>query len=419
MTAPAGFPEDFRWGTTSSSVGTEGVAPAADWAAWERDGRAPRSADGNGWATDFADDLQLLSTLGLDTIRITVEWARLEPAPGRIDVERVEHERVVLTAARDAGLAPWLTLHHGSLPGWFADDQGGFSDAKARGSSWPRHVDRCAEWFEELAAGWVPIEDPIGWALRGFLLGTRPPGRRDPEAARTAIVGALEANHAAWRLLRGGRAPVMCVLGLPPVRAADDTAREEARRWDQVLWHTPLRARREGVLDVPGGASLERPDMAGAFDIVGIAYDHPISVSRTGAVGAYPATARTDATGFAPHAEELGGVLRRVAEEAPGARLMVAANGVPTPDDAWREELLRDTVDELRRARRDGVDVRGYVHDTGIDGYEWNHGFDAPRGLVARDRTVKPSGRFLQSLLSSSSPPSPPPRRSDHGTAPE
>ncbi|HEV8295770.1 MAG TPA: family 1 glycosylhydrolase, partial [Acidimicrobiales bacterium] len=113
----------------------------------------------------------------------------------------------------------------------------------------------------------------------------------------------------------------------------------------------------------------------------------------------HPPDARADATGFAPSVEELGAVLRRVADELPGVPLVVAANGVATTDDDWREELLRDTVAELGRAAADGVDVRGYFHDTGIDGYDWQLGFDEPRGLIRRDRTVKNSGRALQSLL--------------------
>jgi beta-glucosidase len=49
--------------------------------------------------------------------------------------------------------------------------------------------------------------------------------------------------------------------------------------------------------------------------------------------------------------------------------------------------------------RSAGIDVRGYFHDTGIDAYEWNHGFDAPRGLIARDRTIKPSGHWLRDRI--------------------
>ena len=68
-----------------SSLQAEGVAPAADWSRWERDGRVPRSGDGNGLATNHHDDFAILASIGLTHVRLTIEWARLEPEPGRID----------------------------------------------------------------------------------------------------------------------------------------------------------------------------------------------------------------------------------------------------------------------------------------------------------------------------------------------
>ncbi|NEP28248.1 MAG: hypothetical protein F6K49_42185, partial [Moorea sp. SIO3I6] len=58
------------------------------------------------------------------------------------------------------------------MPGWFGDDSGSFGDERAREYSWLRHVDRCAERFGDVVQGWTPIEDPIGWALRGYSLGS-------------------------------------------------------------------------------------------------------------------------------------------------------------------------------------------------------------------------------------------------------
>jgi beta-glucosidase len=122
---------------------------------------------------------------------------------------------------------------------------------------------------------------------------------------------------------------------------------------------------------------------------VGVAYEHPISITQEGTV-----------TALDGNAEQLGVVLRRVADELPDTTLVVAAHGVATTDDDQREHLLRETLDEIERARGDGVELAGYFHDTGIDGYDWVDGFDQPRGLAARDRAIKPSGRFLQSTLS-------------------
>ena len=78
---------DFLWGVTDSSLSAEGVAPTADWSRWERDGRVPTSGDGAGFAIDHADDLRLTAALGFTDVRITVEWAPLEPRPGVVDTD--------------------------------------------------------------------------------------------------------------------------------------------------------------------------------------------------------------------------------------------------------------------------------------------------------------------------------------------
>lgn len=371
------FPDTFLWGTTSSSTASEGASSRADWFAWETEGRAPRSSDGNGWATNFADDIAVLQSLGTNSIRITLEWARIEPEPGRIDAETVDRYRRMLEAARDAGLAPWVTLHHGSLPGWFLDDARGFRDAQSRGYFWPRHVDRCAEWFEGLVAGWVAIEDPTGWALRGHLWGMRPPGLRDPLKAGDAILGAIDANHSAWKLLRGGDAPTMCVVSVysPHVaRGADESDP------DVVAW-AYLGALQTGLLDLPTMGSIEMPELVDSFDYLGLSH----VVDGGTSVRAEPA--------------RMTECVYRVADGNDPRPIVIAANGIACDDEDDRDEYIRGIVDQLRLLRVDGVALAGYFHHTGIDGYEWTDGFSRPRGLVNRTRAIKPAGQFLQQYI--------------------
>ena len=98
------WPEGFMWGTGASSTQCEGAAPASDWWDWERAGHAPLSGDGNGFATRHAEDFALLAGLGLTHHRLSIEWARVEPEPGRRDPAVVEHYREVLQAARDEAM---------------------------------------------------------------------------------------------------------------------------------------------------------------------------------------------------------------------------------------------------------------------------------------------------------------------------
>ena len=42
-----------------------------------------------------------------------------------------------------------------------------------------------------------------------------------------------------------------------------------------------------------------------------------------------------------------------------------------------------------------GIDIAGFFHWTGVDNYEWNHGYDVKFGIIEKDRTVKPSAQVL------------------------
>ncbi len=403
------------WGVTSSSVQVEGVHAAADWSSWEADKTAPESNDGNGFATNFHDDLALIASLGATDVRLTIEWARVEPVEGKIDSEALDRYGDIVEQAVAVGLNPWLTLHHTSLPGWFSEDTKGFIDERGREYHWMRHVDRCAERFGDLATGWTPIEDPVGWALRGYGLGSRPPGRRSStdlglRSLYEAIEGALLADHLAARHLRAGGATTMAVRGAPTIfTAVDDerstleaeAAQTHVRWWAAVLFDSWVNMCGNGEMVLPDRRPQHDNDWVADFDIVGLGFDHPISVDHKGATRSYPPGATRADTGFAPLPEELGVQLQRLGERL-DTPLAVASNGVSTTNDEWRTELLDETLAIVADARDDGQNLVGYFHDTAIDGYEWRAGFETERGLIARDRTIKQSGELYRDRIDQS-----------------
>jgi len=402
----------FMWGTTCSSVQVEGVHPAADWSRWEQERLAPASRDGNGFATNFHDDLALLAGLGLTDVRLTIEWARIEPVEGKINTEALDRYRDIVEHAAAVGLRPWLTLHNTTLPGWFSEDTKGYLDERGREYHWLRQVDRCAERFSDVAAGWTPIEDPVGWAIRGYGLGSRPPGKRSSSdlgllALLEAIEGALLADHLAARHLRAGGATTMAVRGTPTIFAAVDDERSEleanaadrhVRWWAAALFDSWIQMAVHGELALPERRSQRDHAWVEDFDLIGLAFDHPIAVDHHGQLRPYPADAARSDAGFTPLPEELGVLLHRLAERI-DRPLVIASNGVSTTNDDWRTELLEETLQIVTGARSDGIDLRGYFHDTGVDGYEWRAGFETERGLVSRSRNPKASAELLREFI--------------------
>ena len=94
-------------------------------------GRAPRSGDGNGFATRYAEDFALYAEHGLTHHRLSLEWNRLEPEQGQHAEAEVERYRAHAPGrARRRASRSGCASTTSRCPGWFADDLHGFRDDK-------------------------------------------------------------------------------------------------------------------------------------------------------------------------------------------------------------------------------------------------------------------------------------------------
>jgi beta-glucosidase len=82
-----------------------------------------------------------------------------------------------------------------------------------------------------------------------------------------------------------------------------------------------------------------------------------------------------------------------------GVPILVTENGIATADDTRRIAYTGAALHALAGAMDDGVDVRGYLHWSLLDNFEWGH-WEPTFGLIAVDResfrrTPKPSLAWL------------------------
>ncbi len=104
--------------------------------------------------------------------------------------------------------------------------------------------------------------------------------------------------------------------------------------------------------------------------------------------------------GYEFYPQALGGAIRRAWRSTGGIPLLVTENGVATVRDERRITYMLIALREVLGCLDEGINVRGYIHWSLLDNFEWAFGYRPRFGLVAVDRQTferhpKPSARWL------------------------
>ncbi len=176
---------------------------------------------------DYEQVLELAKDMGLDGVRLSAEWARIEPRQGEIDERALERYAQVVRHATDIGLAVTLALVDGCWPSWLG--------LEAWLLPWVvphvlEHARRMTSYFAHDLAGVVVFADPDRLVEGGYLSATVPPWRRaqreDAMSARAQIdeVLTLLANDAlvSAHLVRSQRTVEVNDVELLDIASIDD-----------------------------------------------------------------------------------------------------------------------------------------------------------------------------------------------------
>ena len=308
-------------------------------------------------------------SLGLTHHRLSIEWARIEPEPGVHDPAAVDAlprraRRRRATPASRRGCACTTSRCPAGSPA-----EGGFLVERNRTGAWTRHVEFIAETFGDLVGGWQPVNETNYYARAAYRR-RRMAARAPTTATQVAIVDEaiqLATAEAAVRLRQTG-APVSSIFGLSRDRRA---GRRSPRRAATPPRCTSCSGRRASACSATacsacaGRDPIERPDLAGAFDLIGFSYYSAMGVRERP-----PRRPSARRAGVAARLRDLGRRARRSCSIActprlPGTPLLVAEYGIGTDDDdaarrATSQRGLEVTHDALER----GIDVRGFFHWT-------------------------------------------------------
>ena len=410
LSRPIGsWPAGFLWGTATSAHQIEG-GNSNDWTRLEAEPGRIEGGDTSALAADawnrMSDDVALMKSAGANAYRFSIEWSRLEPADGRWDEAAWARYGELLAALRAERITAMVTLLHFTLPLWIAE-RGGVAA--------PDFPDRFARFAAEAGRRlgpdvdlWVTLNEPNVQMYLGYLVGQWPPQKKSPADAGRAWLGLLRAHAAAAAALRG--ADPGCAVGVannlmwlePRSRLllGDWLAAAFVDRFWNWSFEDAIRDGR-ARLRLPGAPVDEAlPQLRGSADFFGLNYYFRYFVRLA------PGTPQTVALEPGPGLRsELGGdppagdsppealfLLLRESWKRYRLPIYVTEGGIADERGTMRGELIRGQALAMQRALAEGVPVRGYLHWSLYDNFEWDKGYRPRFGLFAVDRRTLARG---------------------------
>ncbi|QUD89343.1 glycoside hydrolase family 1 protein [Phenylobacterium montanum] len=394
-------PPGFLWGTAISAYQSEGGNTNTD--CWLLENLTPtvykdRSGDACDSYHRFAEDIALNAALGFNCYRFGIEWARIEPSPGKFSNAELDHYEKVLEACHAHGQTPVVTFNHFTVPLWFAV-RGGWEQADAADlfARYCEHVTQRLGPLMGRATTFNEANVQLLVQVMGQILPHSPTTGQMLEAARRAtgserfssMVYAnpdvtqpilLEAHRKAYQAMKAARPtlPVGISLTTQDIQAVGENSlapQMEARLYG-------------GWID----AAKTDADFIGVQTYTRFRFD-----SKGWAP--FPPGAELTAAGYEFYPQALAATIRW-AHKTIGKPIYVTESGIGTDDDRRRIAFIDQALDGVRACLDEGLPVHSYLYWSLLDNFEWSSGFAKHFGLVAVDletfkRTPKPSAYHL------------------------
>ncbi len=443
------FPNDFLWGVSSAAYQVEGSA--------NRDGRTPCVWDvcceRPGFVSDGQsglnacdsynrpdEDAKLIGDLGVGAYRFSISWSRVLPdGTGAVNEKGLAYYDRLVDALLARGVQPWITLFHWDYP-WCLHEKGGWKNPDS--AAWfADYTTAVVDRLGDRVKHWMTLNEPQCFVGLGHSVGEHAPGLRLPRREVLTVLHRtlLAHGHAVGRIRAHapdhtiGWAPVG-VTGYPDTDSPEDIEATRrfmfercavGERWlfsnalfadPVILGKYPDRSYGEVIDELPEFDPDDLEIISRPLDFYGVNIYEGTRI-KAGPDGEpvaipYPAGHPRTMMDWAVTPEALYWGPRLLAERY-GLPVYITENGCATSDwiakdgavhDPSRIDYIDRHLDQLARAVRDGVDVRGYFHWSIMDNFEWAYGYTKRFGLVHVDfetgeRTPKDSYHWFKSRI--------------------
>ncbi len=442
------FPDNFLWGTATSSYQIEG--------AWQEDGKGEsiwdRFAHTPGKVIDgsngdvacdhyhrWEDDIALMQSMGLDAYRFSIAWPRILPdGTGAVNQAGLDFYSRLVDGLLEAGIKPFATLYHWDLP-QALQDRGGWPE-RATAEAFAEYADVISRHLGDRVKNWITHNEPWCVSFLSHQIGEHAPGWKDNwPAALHAAHHVLLSHGMAVPLIRANSADseVGITLNFSWIEAAsrsaaDLTAANWADGYSNRWFIDPVYGRgypadmvaafTQGGM-APDGLDFVQPgDMATIAvptDFLGVNYYTRDVVKAQSEESPIPTPAREAATlprtemDWEVYPNGLYHLLCRLYFDYSIPKMYITENGCSYSDgpdeeghvhDARRTDYLRQHFLAAHRAILAGAPLAGYFVWSFMDNFEWAKGYKQRFGITwvdfeSQQRILKDSALWYKDVI--------------------
>jgi len=449
------FPKEFFWGASTSAYQIEGAAreDGKGPSVWDEFAHKPgkiRDGQTGDVACDFyhryAEDISRMRDMGLTAFRFSISWPRVLPdGTGSVNQKGIDFYSRLVDALLAAGIAPVATLFHWDTPlalrhrgGWLTRDMPGwFGDYAAV----------VARALSDRVTHWLTINEPRSFVGGAYVTGVQAPGEKlsRAEYMRVAHITFLAHGRAVQAIRANAHQPAQigyaCDVS-PALPATDSAADAAAARestfaspleqftadhwWSENAWwldpvflgHYPADALAVLGKDAPQTLPGDMETIHQPLDFLGtnIYGGSFVRAGENGQPVPVPFSAGFPLTAFGwrvtPSALYWGPKWLYERYKMP---IIITENGCSSCDsvsldgkvhDPQRIDFTARYLLALGRASAEGVPVRGYLHWSLLDNFEWQEGYMQRFGMIFVDfptsrRIPKDSAHWYASVIAS------------------
>lgn len=364
------FPKNFIWGTATSAHQTEGNNKNTDWWLFENNKKKNQEypLEPSGIACDsynrYKEDFDLAKKLNNNAIRISIEWARIEPEEGVFSEKEFKHYKEVLLYAKKLKLKTFVTLHHFTNPIWFFNE-GGWLNLKSP-FYFKRYAKECAIMLGDVVDMFITINEPQVYSTMAYTTGIWTPNKSNPILSLVVIINFIRSHIEAYNAIKSKRKSYQ-------VGIVENIAHNQSD---------------SNIIDKLAASILYFVNcdlfiwiLRRHLDFIGVNYYFTNNVKRLKRKN--PNNLVSD-LGWWIHPQGLENVLLRLRKF--GLSIYVTENGIADSKDLKRKEFVKDMLISCHNAIKQGVMLKGYFYWSLIDNFEWHHGFWPRFGLIEIDR---------------------------------